>query len=74
MCNAYLVDVWTLSAYRSRGIAREMLRRLKERLPGQHIYLQTDEDTLEFYARLGFQPQPHGLSLVVGRWLDNTSE
>jgi ribosomal protein S18 acetylase RimI-like enzyme len=74
VCNAYMVDVWTHSDYRNRGIAREMIRRLKERLPGQHIYLQADEENLEFYARLGFRPQPHGLFLIVGTWLDNASE
>lgn len=74
VCNAYLVDVWTHSAYRNRGIAREMLRRLQERLSGQHLYLQSDEDTLEFYTRLGFQPQPHGLSKIIGTWLENPTE
>jgi predicted GNAT family acetyltransferase len=71
VCNAYLVDVWTLTAYRHRGIATEMIRRLLAGLPGQHVYLQADEDVLAFYHQLGFQAQPHGLSLVVGRWLDN---
>ena len=28
VCNAYLVDVWTLSAYRRRGIASAMVRTL----------------------------------------------
>ncbi len=71
VCNAYLVDVWTLSAYRHRGVATQMLRLLMQDLPGQHIYLQADEDVIPFYKRLGFREQPHGLSLVVGRWLDN---
>jgi predicted GNAT family acetyltransferase len=70
VCNAYLVDVWTLSAYRNRGIASEMVRRLAARVPGQHIGLQTD-DAQDFYAKLGFRPQPEFLSLVVGAWLDN---
>lgn len=74
VCNAYLVDVWTQTDYRNRGIAREMINRLRERLPGQHIYLQSDDDTVEFYTRQGFQPQPHGLSIVVGNWLDNQKE
>ena len=43
---------------------------LAERVPGQHIGLQTD-DAEAFYASLGFQPQPAFMSRVVGRWLDN---
>jgi ribosomal protein S18 acetylase RimI-like enzyme len=70
VCNAYLVDVWTLAAYRNQGIASEMVRQLAARVPGQHIGLQTD-DAQGFYARLGFRPQPEFLSLVVGAWLDN---
>ena len=70
VCNAYLVDVWTLSSHRNRGIASEMVRRARARVPGQHIGLQTD-DAQGFYARFGFRPQPEFLSLVVGEWLDN---
>ncbi len=69
VCNAYLVDVWTHSAYRKRGIARQMIALLKRELSGQHIYLQADDENLPFYAKLGFATQPHGLSCVVGRWL-----
>lgn len=70
VCNAYLVDLWTLSAYRRQGIATELVQRLLADLPGQHVYLQCDEENLPFYEKLGFAPQPHGLSRVVGRWLD----
>ena len=70
VCNAYLVDVWTLSAYRRQGIASAMVRRLVESVPGQHVALQTD-DAQELYASLGFRPQPEFWSLVSGRWLDN---
>jgi predicted GNAT family acetyltransferase len=70
VCNAYLVDVWTASAYRRRGIASVMVRRLLDRVPGQHVGLQTD-DRRDFYAALGFEEQPEFLSLVVGTWLDN---
>ena len=73
VCNAYVVDVWTLSDYRRRGIASEMMRSLLQDLPGQHVYLQADEDVLAFYNKLGFRQQPHGLSVIVGDWLDNTS-
>jgi ribosomal protein S18 acetylase RimI-like enzyme len=42
VCNAYLVDVWTASAYRRRGVASAMVDRLVGEVPGQHIGLQTD--------------------------------
>jgi ribosomal-protein-alanine N-acetyltransferase len=67
--NAYLVDIWTSSSFRRRGIAREMIRRLAGRLPGQHIYLQTDDALTEVYRRLGFREQPVGMCRVVGAWL-----
>ncbi len=70
VCNAYLVDVWTLSSHRRQGIASAMIRVLEDQVPGQHIGLQTD-DAQAFYASLGFRPQPEFLSLVVGQWLDN---
>jgi predicted GNAT family acetyltransferase len=71
VCNAYLVDVWTQSAYRQRGIATHMLDLLLHDLPGQHVYLQSDADTVPFYQKCGFAAQPHGLSCIVGCWLDN---
>ena len=70
VCNAYVVDVWTHSAYRRRGIATEMMRRLIDAVPGQHVGLQTD-DAQALYRSLGFRPQPEFLSLVSGTWLDN---
>ena len=72
VCNAYLVDVWTASAYRRRGIASAMVRHLLEQVPGQHVGLQTD-DRPDFYASLGFNPQPEFWSTVVGSWLDNAA-
>jgi ribosomal protein S18 acetylase RimI-like enzyme len=70
VCNAYVVDVWTHSAYRRRGIATEMMRLLIDAVPGQHVGLQTD-DAQALYCSLGFRPQPEFLSLVSGEWLDN---
>jgi ribosomal protein S18 acetylase RimI-like enzyme len=70
VCNAYLVDVWTHSAYRRRGIASTVMRMLADAVPGQHIGLQTD-DAQDFYRSLGFRPQPEFWSTVSGRWLDN---
>jgi predicted GNAT family acetyltransferase len=73
VCNAYLVDVWTLTPYRGKGVATQMVNLLLHDLPGQHVYLQADEDLLDFYARLGFKQQPHGLSRIVGTWLHSNS-
>jgi len=70
VCNAYLVDVWTLSEFRHKGIASTMIQKLMSQLRGQHVYLQTD-DAQELYAKLGFVEQPTGMSKVVGEWLVN---
>jgi GNAT superfamily N-acetyltransferase len=70
VCNAYLIDVWTASSHRRRGIARRMVEHLAEQVPGQHIGLQTD-DAEAFYTALGFRPQPAFMARVAGRWLDN---
>ena len=72
VCNAYLVDVWTMSTHRRRGIGSSMVRRLLESVPGQHVGLQTN-DAQPFYASLGFRPQPEFWSCVVGTWLDNNA-
>ena len=72
VCNAYLLDVWTASSHRRQGIASAMVRFLADQVPGQHIGLQTD-DAGDFYATLGFRPQPEFLSLVVGEWLGNNA-
>lgn len=72
VCNAYMVDVWTHSPYRRQGIASDMVRRLLEDVPGQHVYLQADDDVLPFYDGLGFKAHPNGLSIVVGQWLKST--
>ena len=70
--NAYMVDVWTLSTYRKRGIARRMIELALEQLEGQHVFLETD-DAQEYYARLGFKPQGVGMGLIVGQYLVNES-
>ena len=70
VCNAYLLDVWTASSHRRQGIGSSMVRFLEDRVPGQHIGLQTD-DAESFYGSLGFGPQPTFMSQVIGRWLDN---
>ncbi len=70
VCNAYLLDVWTMSPYRRQGIGSAMVRQLMSRVPGQHIGLQTD-DAQDFYASLGYKHQPVFMSAVVGEWLRN---
>ena len=70
VCNAYVIDVWTFTPYRKRGIARAMMGVLESRLRGQHVYLFT-HDAADFYRQLGFRPQGTGMSKVVGAWLRN---
>lgn len=68
--NAYIVDVWTLSAYRLRGIARTMMELLLRELQGQHVCLFTDE-AVEFYRKLGFKECEVGMEKIVGTYLQN---
>lgn len=68
VCNAYLVDIWTASPYRRRGVGREVVDRLVSTVPGQHVALFTD-DMEAFYRTLGFRAQRGGMSRVVGAWL-----
>lgn len=70
VCNAYLVDVWTHSSFRRRGIATAMVGHLLAAVPGQHVGLQTDH-AADFYRSLGFRLQPEFMSRVVGGWLVN---
>lgn len=68
--NAYVADVWTLSQFRNVGIGTKLMQLLLEELPGQHVYLQTD-DKINFYKRMGFKEQPEGLFLIVGDYLQS---
>ena|SRR6266478_4393316 len=72
ICNAYVVDVWTASPYRRRGIARAMIRSLLQNLQGQHVSLFTD-DHPDFYERIGFTRRGTTFEQVVGKWLVNES-
>jgi predicted GNAT family acetyltransferase len=72
VCNAYVVDVWTQSAYRRQGIAAQLMRLLVDAVPGQHVGLFTD-DAQEFYRAIGFRQQGDFLSTVSGGWLDNAA-
>jgi ribosomal protein S18 acetylase RimI-like enzyme len=71
VCNCYVVDVWTQSAFRHRGIASRLMQMIIDAVPGQHIYLQTD-DAQGFYEKLGFQHQPDGMFRISGQWLNHT--
>ena len=68
VCNAYIVDMWTQSTFRRRGIGRRMLELLCNALDGQHVYLFTD-DKHAFYAACGFTIRGIGMERIVGRWL-----
>jgi GNAT superfamily N-acetyltransferase len=68
VCNAYLVDIWTATPHRRRGVGREVVNRLLATVPGQHVALFTD-DMQAFYRTLGFSPQVGGMSRIVGDWL-----
>ena len=68
--NAYVVDVWTRSDVRRRGIARSMLEILESRLSGQHVYLFSD-DMADVYRACGYRERPVGLEKVVGTWLQS---
>ena len=68
--NSYVIDVWTQSDCRNRGIASRIMQMLVDAVPGQHIYLQTD-DAVDFYRKLDFESQPEGMSLVSGTYLRN---
>jgi ribosomal protein S18 acetylase RimI-like enzyme len=70
VCNAYLLDVWTHSAHRRRGIGAAMVQNLIAVVPGQHIGWQTD-GAIEFYDALGARRQPEFMSIVSGNWLGN---
>ena len=72
--NAYIVDVWTQTPYRKQGIAKKMLELTLEKMPGQHVYLFTDDDVIEFYDKIGFKRQGIGTHKVVGSYLDNSTQ
>ena len=72
VCNAYVVDVWTMTSYRRQQIASRMMHMISEACAGQHIYLFTD-DAVDFYKKNGFTEKAVGLELVSGEWLNNSS-
>ena len=72
VCNAYVVDLWTHSAWRRRGIGRRMLDRVAAPFDGQHVFLFTD-DRADFYVACGFARRGTGFERVIGTWLQNAS-
>lgn len=71
--NAYIVDVWTQSEFRNRGIARQMMELTLEKLPGQHVYLFTDDEAVGFHEKIGFRRQGIGVYRIVGSYLHNST-
>jgi predicted GNAT family acetyltransferase len=71
VCNCYVVDVWTQSSFRDQGIASTMMKLIIDAAAGQHVYLQTDS-ARRFYEKLGFKPQPEGMFLISGNWLNRS--
>jgi GNAT superfamily N-acetyltransferase len=69
VCNAYLLDIWTATAWRRRGIGGEIVRRLVATVPGQHVLLVTD-DRADFYASLGFRERQVAMEMINGSWLN----
>jgi GNAT superfamily N-acetyltransferase len=69
VCNAYLVDIWTATRWRRRGIGSEIVRRLVAAAPGQHVLLLT-EDRADFYTTLGFREAHTAMATVNGSWLN----
>jgi predicted GNAT family acetyltransferase len=72
VCNAYIVDVWTHSAYRRRGVATRMLESALAKLEGQHVCLFTDS-MMALYEKVGFKREEVGMSRVVGKWLQKAT-
>ena len=51
------------------GRRTELVLRLLDRVPGQHVGLFTDRHA-DFYSSLGFRPANGGMKIVVGTWLN----
>jgi len=56
-----LANVVTIPSYRGRGIATEMLRKTRDRVHGERLYLQVLAEQpilVDFYSRRGFRLLP----------------
>ena len=51
---AGIYDVGLLPGYRGKGIGKELIRRLTERLKGQHVFLCSTPETVSLFEHLGF--------------------
>jgi hypothetical protein len=54
--NTYLVDIWTLSAFRHHGVAHTMIELLLEKRQGRHVYLFT-EGSVDLYKTFAWLRQ-----------------
>ena len=69
VCNAYVIDVWTMTAHRRKGLATALINELLQTVEGQHVALFT-EHAVPLYESLGFRREEVGMSKVVGKWLN----
>ena len=46
------------------------MQMLTAAVPGQHLYLQTD-NAVDFYGKLGFVEQPKGMRFIASEYLQN---
>ena len=69
VCNAYVVDVWTDSAYRNQGAGADNAQPDVRKIARPACFLWTD-DAQEFYKKVGFRQRDcAGFETVVGKWL-----
>ena len=68
VCNTYVIDVWTQSGYRRRGVARRMMETIESAVTGQHVFLTT-HDAAHLYEALGYERDGVAFGKVAGLWL-----
>ena len=52
---AGLYNIGILPEYQGKGVGKELIKRLMDRLKGQHIFLYTHPRTVSLYEHLGFK-------------------
>ncbi len=50
-----ILDIAVISALQRNGIGKSLIKHLMMEYKPSEIYAQTDDDAVEFYARLGFE-------------------